>query len=355
MANVPVQAMASLVEEGVVDLRGIKNNTTLDAMNSAGRVKVTDDRQLKWDIVRENQGVQWLDIHTARSTTDAQDTVKWAELAFGDYRLSYRFPIRRRDIQDARKKSPRALADIFSDALSTGFRRITREMNRVIWNGTGVAADGGVIGILRAANNAQPYAGISSTDEPLWVAPTLTNTPAAALNRSILRRMDLKQKNEKLNYDSIWTSPTTAYTYVSVFEALATPAATVVKSNKADGSMNADLSLGDAYYKGRPLIEDSDIPDGAIYFLDWADITLFSFDMATDPTVTRGIANSSSEDYTQITASAKVNGLQVNFAQLPSMVPTILEFEMFVVPQLRVKNRRAIQAITGLTVDNVNI
>lgn len=348
MALTPLEAMNKVVENSVVDLRS-NRVTTLANMQAANRFRTIKKTNIDWDVVVEGGGTAWVGIEAEDLTNNGEDNTVPANLRIGQYRLKHTFTISRTAIQEALTLAPTDLKNLFQEKLDTGILQLAKQMNDVIWNGDGTAAKGGVIGLNKVMDNTASYAGISTATMPKWVCPTLTNATPRALTRDLLLDFDYMEDLEEVNYNYISVNPSVAKTYTKVFDQLA-GAGAIAYTPKSTGStsvQNVELGHGDIYYKGSPIVKENKQQPGQMVFMDMSQIWLYTFDMATDPDVTSGISKTGDAEFGRI-VSSMVNGMQVNMSELPSNVPTVKKFELFVVPQLRVRNRRAIQVIDKL-------
>lgn len=346
MALTPLEAMNKVVENSVVDLRS-NRVTTLANLQAKDRFRTIKKTNIDWDVVVEGGGTSWVGIEQEDLTNNGEDNTVPANLRIGQYRLKHTFTISRTAIQEALTLAPTDLKNLFQEKIDTGVLQLAKQINDVIWNGDGTAAKGGVIGLNKVMDNTYNYAGISPTTYTKWVCPTLTNATNRALNRDLLLDFDYMTDLEEVNYNYISVNPSVAKTYVKIFDAIAGGAAIPQKGLDSKGAPNIELGHGDIYYNGSPIVKENRQANNQMVFMDMSQVLLYTFDLSTDPDVTSGTSKTGDAEYGRI-VSSMVNGMQVNMSELPSNIPTVKKFEMFTVPQLRVRNRRAIQVIDKL-------
>lgn len=354
MPLTPLQALNKVVENTVVDLR-LTSARTIANLYNKGRVKSVRSTQINWDVVVGGAAVA-IEPLTQDGADTATDNTVPANLTIGTHRVKYQFPISRVAIQEARERAPSDLVDLFGTTIRGGVIQLMRQMNQLIWNGSGTATSGNVIGLQKVLDNTYNYAGIDPVVYPDWKVPTLGNAGTARpLSKAIMNKFDKLVLNQETYYDYITCNPNVGESYANLWDSLAGGASLTTDpggtpSTVGNGAMKRiDLGHGYRNYNGMPIVEDPLSPDNQLVFMNTDDIDLITFDMGVDPNASGNVA-SSDHDYSQV-LSSKVNGMDVHIAQLPSNNSAVLRFEMFTVPQLRVRNRKSLMVIKDITSD----
>jgi hypothetical protein len=148
---------------------------------------------------------------------------------------------------------------------------------------------------------------------------------------------------QEVGYDTIICHPNTAQRYRELFE---NTAGIYQNINSAEKGV-VDLYGGQLSWNGIPILTDRFCPAGRLVFADTSYIDLMSFDLADSD---QGqLEDMGLKDNFNTMASVEVGGLRINVALLPQTNPGTLQFQLFVIPQMRVLNRRMVQGILNLT------
>lgn len=307
-------------------------------MNEKNRTSTRENTSIDWDIDVGGGGVAWESVTQDGQDTDTDNVVP-AQLRIGSYRVKHQFKISKVAITEAASRAPEELKDLFGAHVTRGLTHITREVNRALYLADGTAAFGQMIGLNSVIDNTSSYAGISPVAFPSWKSIVLGNGTNRNLSKDLLLDLDEAVANNETMYDSIVMSPTTAKAYNKLFDIQgATNTPIILKSS--DGRFpEVDLGHGARYYNGYPIVEDPLCPTGIIYFMNSADITLYTFKMRS------GSAQSS--QYEEVVTN-NVYGLNLHISELPSNNSAVRKFELFVLPQLRVFSRKSVMVIKDL-------
>lgn len=332
MPLTPLEVLSKVVEDRVASVR-LTSAFTLQALSAAGRIKTKTNTSIDWDVDMGGSASA-IEPVTQDGADTATGNVVPANLRIGRYRVKHQFPISRIAISEAATRAPGELQDLFNAHVDRGLNTIYRSINNLIFNGDGTAASGEFEGIIKVADNTKPYAGISQVTYPLWKSLDLNNNAVGrALSKNLLLDLEeLVQVNES-DYNFILTSPNTSKKYNQLFDVIAGGVAT-------DSSMTAkavDLGHGRRTYNGAPIYEDAMAPNGKMWFLNLNDIDLYTFKVSDNPS-----------PMSQRETSVNAYGLNLNIAELPSQNSAVRRFEMYVLPQLRVFNRKSIASISDI-------
>jgi hypothetical protein len=332
-----LEALNRVVEDTVVNLR-LVGARTLANLYENGSIKTATKTTLDWDALAGGGGVAWESTDQDGANTATDVTVP-AKLFIGSHRIKDQFSVSRVALREAATLAPDDLKDLFGAHIRSGLTHILREINRVIWVGDGTPATGNVVGLNRVMDATFAYAGVDPAAYPEWQAVALTNATPRALTRDLLLDYEEAIINRETYYNSVVTSPSAAKNYTKLFDTIA-GGSSVTKMVDDKKQPAVDLGHGARYYNGLPIVEDPMCPAGQFTTLNLDEIFLYSFDVSTkvdDP-----------DDDSRI-ISSKTMGLNVHLSKLPSNNSAVHRFELFVIPQLQVKNRKAVQAIRNLS------
>lgn len=336
----PASVLAKIIESREQDIR-LKNARTLDLLAARGQVRTAEMSDLNWNVILGDSLTSTVPMTTAGSDQTTGDTVQ-ATLGIGSYKIYHQFSITRVSMKDAAAKGTEKLKQLFKVHVDAGMLSIRKRVNDLIWNGAGSVGDGGFVGFASVLDPAAVYAGIDPATWTNWVPILNTAGANRDLSKAILNNMGTLIDVEEVAYDTIVCNPVTAEKYRNLFELTVGQFQnqTAVQQNKVD------MYSGSLYWDNRPIITDNRCPTGQLVFFDSGCVELMSFDLADadrDQLKRFGL-----KDNFSTLASADVGGLRINVALLPQTNPGALQFQMFVVPQMRVLNRRMVQAILKL-------
>ena len=356
MASTPVEVLNKVVENSVVDLRLVSARTLANLYN-AGRVKTYDATTINWDVVVGGAGVS-IEPVTQDGSDTPQDVTVPASITMGTHKVKYQFPISRIAIKEARRRAPQDLQDLFGTTITGGLIQLMRTINTLIWTGDGTPTSANIIGINKILDPTYAYAGVNNTLYPAWNALVQANGGTQRpLSRDMLLRMEKNVMIQETYYNYVTMHPNMGMAYTQLFDSLggssiftnlpaSAPYGQQGTESNGDEFKRVDLGHGNRYYNSFPIIEDPLEPDNQMVFMNMQDVELFTFDMSANPAANN--TDGYDDEYAPV-ASSKVNGMNVHIAQLPSNNSTQLRFEMFVLPQLRVKNRKSLMVIKDLT------
>ena len=330
----PLEALNKVVEArlAIAKLTGFR---TLANLADAGRIRVATKTSLDWNVDVGGEAAVWERVTQDGAETDSGQTVP-AHLTLGTHRLKHQFSISKVAIQEAATLAPGELSDLLGEHTDRAVLAIMRKLNQALYAGDGTETHGNLIGMAAIADNTKSYAGIDPAVYPAWKALVNTNASNRAFSRDIMLDVDqLVAENESM-YDLVITTPSVAKGYVKVFDTLAGAAAL----KKADGTMglpSVDLGHNGRYYNGYPIIEDPQATAGTIHLINTNDLDLFLFELAPgNPGSAPHVVNRS-------------YGIPIHIAPLPSNNSAVMRFEFFVMPQLRLFNRKSLTVINKLT------
>jgi hypothetical protein len=341
MAYSSTTVLAKLIEENAPDLR-LKNAVLLDYLSKQGQVRKGDHTDLFWNAIATGStavGVSMATAGTSQATGDATQAV----LGIGLNKIYHQFDVSLVDMQNAKSAGVGKLKNLFMQNIKGGLIAIRRQLNTALWSGTGVAADGGVIGLGVVSDPTLTYANINPATYSQWVPIVSTSGTARALTRTLLYDYSRIMEEQEVYADVMFCRPTMAQTYNTLFDTIA--GINSVPSEVSNTALT-DLGYAKRAYNGVPLITDPQMPAGQILSMNPLDVELISLDLANADSgqiAALGLKNNLSS-----IASADVGGLTVNVALLPQANPGLVTFQMFVLPQLKVTNRRSIQGIFNL-------
>lgn len=341
MAYSSTAIIAKIIEESVPDLR-LKNAAFLDWLSSNGRVMGGDHTDLYWNAIASGSTTATASMSTAGSDQTTGDAVQ-ASLSVGAYKIYHQFTVQLVDVLNAQTAGIGKLKALLQQNIQGGIIAMRRQLNTYLWTGDGTAATGNVVGINQVLNDTLTYAGINPTTYPSWVPITSKAGAPRALTRQILYGFSQLLEEQEVYHTALFCTPSMATTYNTLFDNVAGVNAIML----AQGDNKTDLGFAMRAYNGVPLITDPQMSAGQLVGFNPNDLSLISLDLsgAGAGELNRlGMQN----NLTSIT-SADVGGLKINVAMLPQSNPGSLSFQLFVLPQLKVYNRRSVQGILNLS------
>lgn len=249
---------------------------------------------------------------TANVSSYSEDSVVGAQLSIGSTRLRHSFTVQKEDIAEARTAGVGALRDLFGYEIQSGVRALMESLSGKLYTGTGIAADGGVVGLETVFDAVASYAGIDPATYTQWVPAISTNGTNRALTLKLMVDLEAVIARKGANYTAIYTTPEMVARYKELFAANASISNTLPAGQ-------ADLGYTGLSYAGRPIIQDPYCPNNKLFFVNEREYSLFTF--AQNNTQTR-------------------EGVQVAIEQLPSSNPDAENYVVYVKPQLKVANRK---------------
>ncbi|MEA5625309.1 phage major capsid protein [Nostoc sp. UHCC 0251] len=307
MANIisPVNSLQLLVQEEVASLQ----LTNYPMVNRLAK-KVTSQQSIRWNANVGGAGATG-ELTTASVSTFSDDDYISAILSIGGARLRNSFQLQLEDIAQAKLAGRGVLRDLFAADINSAIRTIMEALSAKVYTGTGIAADGGVIGLVTAAAAAGSYANIDPSTYSAWASYVNTAGSNRALTADLMYATEVGIARKGGNYTAIYCSPEIAVKYKGLFAAQLS-----ITNQLAPGQ--ADISYTGLTFSGRPLIQDIFAPSNTLYFIDENELALYSF--AQDNSQNR-------------------QGLQFSIGELPSDNPDAQKFVVTTKPQLQLKNR----------------
>jgi hypothetical protein len=336
----PTEVLAKIIDEYQPDI-SLRAAKTLDYLSAKGRVMTGTSTDLNWNVITGESATATVPMTTA-GVTQATGGSTQAQLTFGTYKIYHQFDLSRVDIKNVATRSKGVLKNQMKFHVDKGLRAIRRQVNNYIWNATGSAGFGGFVGFENVYNNTLPYAAIDPAVFTNWVAIKNTNATPRNLTKKILYDFHRVLEDEEVGYDSIWTSPVTSQAYGELFDTIAGN----LQIQQVTDRTTTDLAPSSRFYDGVPIRTDNKIVAGKIVCFDSSDVSLYSYDLS-DADMGQ-LALFGMKDNFQSIAVSQVGGMNINIALLPQANPGVLTFQMFVLPQLKVANRRSVQVIDQL-------
>ncbi|MGJ3244947.1 MAG: phage major capsid protein [Elainellaceae cyanobacterium] len=324
---------------GVLNLDISPRLETLEKLNVPflGRIQrmMTPQSQIKWNVNVGGANSVGEAVTTDVSSYDS-DAIKLAKLDIGEFRLRSSFSILETAYTEARARGVGALQNKLMLASQSAQREILSALGSNIFSGSGIAADGGIIGMSQLYQNVtsnlstDAYAGLDPATDPKWT--TLVYNSTGSLTKKKLRDFSADYRNGSTSgvpsrYSVVVASPSTVGKYLEVFDA----------STSLEGSYlsTADLGYNGARFEGRPIVEDPNLADGVMLFIDESDLELHNFDQVNES----GMSEPQATD-----------GIRMYMKELPSANPQRRQFAVFGMYQLALKERASMGVMSGITV-----
>lgn len=331
--------LKKMIEEEVPDLR-LRNAVFLDYLQRRGRVKQGDHTDLYWNAIATGSQTATAAMTVAGADQTTGDSVQ-ASLGIGQYKVYHQFTVSMVDLLNAKTAGVGKLNNLFRQNIQGGLLAIRRQLNIYLWTADGTAPFGGMVGLAPILDPALTYANINPVTYTQWVPILETAGAPRALTRNIMYNYS-RMLEEQEQYDEVlMTTPAMAQTYNTLFDSVAGI------NSVAGFGQSTDLGYAARSYNGIPLMTDPQMPTGQIVGFKPDDVCLFSLNLANadgEQIAAFGLKNNLSS-----IASVDVGGLQINIALLPQSNPGLITVQLFVLPQLKVHNRRSVHGIMKLT------
>lgn len=300
-----VRESLMLMVEDELPVIALQEYSTLSALNK----KTAYQMQVKDNVNVGGRNAQRRAVTADRLRTGNSDVIAPFTLPIGDHAVTSTIQVLLTQAQQAANTAPEQLADLFRTQLQGSLREIMRDLNALVFNGDGTAASAGVQG-LGVVVDGVGYAGITNA---LWAAQDVE----AVVDSDAFLNMEQLIAEKESKYNLIVTSPAQITAYKKLFDEKRSFQVT-------NGTNPADLGISTVSYNGRPIISDNQCPAGMFYFLDTAYVDFYTFDTGN----------------TQL-----IEGLNISIAPVPTLNQYLMEFEVGVIPQLVVKNRKAVNRL----------
>lgn len=283
--------------------------------------RVISQKAVKWNANVGGASVTG-QATTASVSTFSADSIAPATLPIGSMRLIHPFSLQKEDIAEAATAGKGALRDLFAYDIQNGIRALSERMSGLLYTGTGIATDGGMIGLQTAVAATGAYAGIDPATYAGWSAFVNTAGTNRAMTSVLLNAVEVGITRKGGGFTAVYMCPELASKYKELF------AANLSIQNQLPAGQ-ADVGYTGLAYAGRPIIQDVYCPNHQVYFVNEPELYLYTF----------GQNNTSSRD-----------GLQIAIEQLPSDNPDAEKYVVLVKPQLQVRNRAKAAALLNAIV-----
>lgn len=336
MPLTPIEALNRVVEDRLAKAK-LTGFRTLANLADKGRVKTYKKTQINWDVDMGGESAAWEAVTADGANTNTGDTVP-ALLSIGSHRLKHQFSISKVAIQEAATIAPEDLADLFGAYTDRAVNALFRKLNTAIWLGDATGTYGNFTGIAKVADNTAAYAGIDPVTWTSWQALKLTNATNRAFTRDLMLDMDQLVAEQESMYDMVLATPAIAKQYTKVWDTVAGSYSVPIAESSA-ALKSVDLGHGGRFYNTMPIVEDPQATNNQITLLNSSDVDLFLFELSNDPAspgMGRHVVNNSYE-------------IPIHIAELPSNNSAVRRFEFFILPQMRIRNRKSLMIIEKLT------
>lgn len=314
----------------------------LDNLQLRERMRSKYNTAINWGATVNNATVT-REVTTAIGSLDNSPDNVPATLNIGNYRIRHKVRFNQIQVEEAADAGDGELEDIVAFDILDAVDQIRADLNLLCLAGTGSVADIGISGLRAIADNTQPYANISPVTYSAWTSTLLANAGTARnLTKDLLNKVDELSKRKKVAYDMIVCAPETATSYQKLFDA-SNSAGQATYVSDGGKFKPVDLGHGSRHYNGRPIIEDPNCPLGQLYFLQSSDATVYTFDFKNR----NGRQMTLQEDDNR---AVNIGGLNYHIKQLGIVNGALREFEIYVIPQFKIHNRKSLIALTDIIV-----
>lgn len=319
----PLSALRLLIEENMVKFR-YEDYVLLDKIAK----RPSSQSAIKWNVNVSNNMTPTGRLVNADARNADSDTTKPALLAIGDYAFTETVNILRTDIEQARSAGVGALRNLADEHFKNKIVKIMRKLNSSLYLGNGTVADAGIVGLQTVSDAQVAYAGLDPAVDTAWT-PGLEDENggvARALTVAMLNDVDVASyRTGTGRYDLIVTTPEIVQAYGQLFNnerALITAQVNGV----------ADVGFSQYQYKGAMIHQDRDCPAGTMYFIDTDHPSLYTYDLPAK------------DDFEHLT----LGGMNFNMRELPIKNQYAVTYEVGVIPQFKMHDRRGISVIRDI-------
>ncbi|HEY9699096.1 MAG TPA: phage major capsid protein [Trichocoleus sp.] len=310
----PVDAISLVIQEQIAELR-ITDYPILNLIRKDSAYQSA----IKWDVNVSTDATQGSAVN-ADAPAASSDTVRGANLPIGIYAFRETFDLLKTDIRQARTAAPSALKNLIAAQTRSKILKIMKGHNLALYVGAGEQVRGGIYGLDTIASSTATYAGINpaTAGNEAWIGHA--EDTVGALTADKMDSAAEAMYTLGSNFTHIVTTPTIVTKYKKLFRDNHMTAGNVAGT--------ADIGFTGVTYEGRPVIQDRDCPEGAMYFVDEPQLSLHTY--AVDGVQT-------------------MRGLNVVIAELPSNSSLAVRFEVAVISQLQAFDRRAVAKLGDIT------
>jgi hypothetical protein len=339
----PAEALSVIVDDRVATSKVIYDRLVSDLI-AAGRVVPAYETLHTWDVDVGGETATGADNDGTPSTTnDTSGNTVPRTLPIAAQRIKYRFSISRIKMKDAAKNGPLALRNLLGATVDRGISAIMQKLNAMLYTGTGNTASGGVIGLNAVIDNTADYASHPSVtyadinSVTMWNAINLNNggTPRA-LTRLLFYNLDKAAEIRQSRYNYIITHPDVWEKYTVLFDEITGEMSAPNASAGGSGPLPVELGHTGRQYRGIEIRTDPACPNTLIHFLNMMDVELQMMELP--------MAEPSYGPH----SISRALGLPLHITEYAPDEPTQYHFEMYILPQLKVFNRKSSLAITDL-------
>lgn len=325
-----LDAINLVIEEEIAKLP-YRPYTILMALNKVTQYQTAID----WDVNVGGAQVSGRAATTNPSTQNTDNVIK-ASLPIGNYLVDHTFNILITKLTELgnlpANHAPRALRELFRAHVVTAFDIIFPRLNQLIWTANGAAntTDLNVFGMEYVTTAANTYAGIAPGTYPEWVSYVNDNsgTPRA-LSKELFAEVAVALFNRGMGFNAVVTTPEIVELYGALFD----------QNPGKESSDVADIRYTGYTLGGVPILKDKDCPVGTFWYVDLSQVDLYTF--------AQGVYGVAAPDPVLYTVSTPENTMGLNFliAQLPVQNPQTVSYNISVMPQLKVHNRKTGMAV----------
>lgn len=331
----PTQTFAFRVEPTITTLRRL-NIPTFALLSKVGRAQTLIQKPVNL------AGAQAIgEASTEDVTTFSQDQVKQAYWDMAAYRFRSSFQMTAAeyaDLQGAiRMGQPSDVASLLAFKSQSAQREILAKIGKAIFDGTGNAASGGVVGlettVATAVGNKStvPYAGIDPTDagNALWTSlvydadsEPVTDMTLAEFESDIMSGTTI---GSPASYNALITHPRTAL-YLKEL-------GTFRHEINMAYTDPVDVGFRGLTYAGNPVIEDPNAALDVIHFVDTSGIQLHFLDQDA-----QGLFGE----------ERNISDIPMYVTELPNLNPERVNFAIYTKCQLVMWDRHSLATIKNL-------
>jgi hypothetical protein len=321
-----LDAINLVIEEEIAQLPH-RPYTALSILNKVSQFQTAVD----WDV---NVGGGVVNGRAATTNPSVQNTdnVIKATLPIGNYVADHTFAILITKLTELgnlpANHAPRALRELFRAHIKTAFDVIFPKLNSLIWTGTGAAntTQLQVYGMEYIVTAANTYAGIAPGTYADWVSYRNANagTPRP-LSKQLFSEVSVELFKRGMSHDVVITTPEIVELYAALFDQ---------NPGKVGDNVEADVRYTGFALGGVPILRDKDCPSGTFWYLDSTMVDFYTF--------AQGVYGVASPDPVLSVVSKPENTMGINFllSQLPNTNPQSVSYNLSVMPQLKVHDRR---------------
>jgi hypothetical protein len=334
----PLNALNKVLDNTLVDLRTPSNVTLANLVNAGRAFTNPGEKYFNWDVTFGGADTNWTDYDAVSTISETSVTLP-ATIPDTQKRVYHRFKVDRTQVQNLARTAPGQLKNLMQRHLSDGIIEILRSLNRAIVN---PVSGSDIISLGAVLDDTAPYAGIAPAGvSAKWIPVVNKSGTERAFSRDLMLAFDAQVQTSGQFYDMVMMHPNMVLKYIKAYDNIA-PAQSLVNDTSPAPFKRIDLGYGQVTYNGMPIIQEPELPFGTIRYMRSDVVELYFRDL------TGGVGFAL--DAYRPTVVNNTLGIPIHITEYYTGVPTVVEYEMWVMGQVVVRNRQGLMEMRNVTV-----